>query len=62
MYKPVCVLRCADRDLSRGKTRLQNLHLIALGEVDPCIISVVSSSLLGRPRLLDPGPSKLRFN
>jgi hypothetical protein len=58
---PVCVLRWAERLLSRGKTRLQNLHLIAEGEVDPWIIRVVRSSLFGRPRLLPFWPSKLRF-
>lgn len=59
---PVCVLKCAERLLSRGKTRLQNLHFIAEGDVDPWIIRVVRSSLFGRPLLLPGAPSKLRFS
>lgn len=48
---PVCVLRCADRDFSRGKTRWQNLHFIDEGEVEPSIMRLVNDSDRGRPRL-----------
>lgn len=49
---PVWVLRWACNDFSRGKTRLQKVHLMADGDVDPSNMSVVRASDRGRPRRL----------
>lgn len=52
----MCVLRCAARDFSRGKTRWQNLHFIDEGEVEPSIMRLVRDSDRGRPRLCSRPP------
>lgn len=50
MYLPVCVRKCAWRLFSLGKTRLQYVHLMLLGDVLPCIMRLVRASARGRPR------------
>lgn len=54
---PVWVLKWACRDFSLGKTRLQYVHLMELGDEDPCRIRVLSTSALGRPLLVSLGES-----
>lgn len=48
---PVWMRSCAFRDLSRGNTRPQNLHLIVEGDTLPSQMRFVRFSDLGRPRL-----------
>ncbi len=52
-HSPVCVLKCAESDFSRGNTRLQILHLIALFTLDPLTIRFVMLSARGRPLFND---------